>query len=1232
MILAKTSSAVVHAIGGAALTVNGATVKLGGTGGDQVYDDASVLVNSGTFDTSGRSEALNTLSSAGTIDNTGGGASILTIGQTGGGSSMTGVVQNSSGTLAIIKQGTGTMVLSGANTYSGGTTINQGTVSASGTALGTGAVSVGASGTLACTGGTGLTAQYVNATPVAASFASLSALTAHFSTQTVALATTATTMNAGASGSAFPAPYNSAATNFEALYTGRITIGTAGIYTFNTTSDDGSVLFVDGVLVVNNNAFQNVTTRTGTISLASGAHDLVVGFYQGTVTYGLNAQISGAGNTTMVDISTANATLASDMEVSALSGAGTVTLGGVNLTLGRSNSSTTFSGVISGSGGIQKIGTGTLTLTGANSYAGATSIAAGTVQVGSGGTTGTLGAGLVYDAGALVFARSDALTAANGISGTGSVTVNGGGALTLTGASSYTGATSIAQGTVNAGGSALGKNAVTVAAGATLAVTGSTGLSARYFSVAPTTTNFAALLTLQTHLGSQTLALANTAATMNFASNGSLFPNPFTSTNAAFEAIYSGKLTIGAAGTYTFNTGSDDGSMLFVDGAVVVNNNFVQGFLSRTGAVALTSGPHDLAIAFYNNGGGLGLNAQISGAGNTTMVDISTANATLTPDLVIGSLAGAGTVALTDGSLVTGFDGTSSTFSGVIAGANGLLKRGAGTLTLSGASSWSGATTLTNGTLKLASTASLGNTAITVANAATLAVTPGSGTVAIGTTGAGSAGATLNLNSGAIYDQTDAAIGTGAVQENASFAGTALTISGATVNVDLGSTGVDLLSATLAAAPTGTNSIGVTGIGSNLTFGTYPIITAASGVGGGTWQFTGGGTIKRLVVGGNAYSLLLASSATTLSVTVADGVDIWNGTTSTDWNVASNWSLGVVPTATHDVQIGNGTGTFKGAPSVTGAGGTCNSILFTSAAAAVGAGGGTLTVGGGGITVAVAGSSIACPVALAANQTWATGASGLAVSGAISGAFTLGKTGSGTLTLSAASSYSGPTTISGGTVASGIDNALPTASTVLLGASDGTGSGALDLSTFNQTLGALTSQSSSATANTVNVTAGKTLTISGAGGLTVGVDTGAASTSNLTMAGGGALVVANAAANVVVGLAQASTSLADTATLDLTALASVTLGSGGTAINELRLGLRAAVRRHGAAVEHRQHHHRHHHPGRRFERPQREPVAPAAPGHRHQRHRRRHHRRSRCPRWRPAPWASPRRPPAVPAR
>ena len=66
LVLAKSSSASVHAIGGGGLTVNGGTAQLGGSGGDQIYDSANVTVSSGAFETNGQSETFNTLSIAGT--------------------------------------------------------------------------------------------------------------------------------------------------------------------------------------------------------------------------------------------------------------------------------------------------------------------------------------------------------------------------------------------------------------------------------------------------------------------------------------------------------------------------------------------------------------------------------------------------------------------------------------------------------------------------------------------------------------------------------------------------------------------------------------------------------------------------------------------------------------------------------------------------------------------------------------------------------------------------------------------------------------------------------------------------------------------------------------------------------------------------------------------------------------------------------------------------------------
>jgi autotransporter-associated beta strand protein len=188
---------------------------------------------------------------------------------------------------------------------------------------------------------------------------------------------------------------------------------------------------------------------------------------------------------------------------------------------------------------------------------------------------------------------------------------------------------------------------------------------------------------------------------MNFGGDGFGFPAPYNSGGANFESFYSGKVDIATPGTYTFNTSSDDGSMLFIDGQVVVQNNFFQGVATRTGSIYLAAGMHDIVIAFNQGGGGYGMNAQMSGPDNTTMVDINTSNASITPDLVVGSLAGEGNVALTTGNLLMGIDNSSTDFSGAISGIGGVTKFGSGVQTLSGANTYSGATTISAGTLRI---------------------------------------------------------------------------------------------------------------------------------------------------------------------------------------------------------------------------------------------------------------------------------------------------------------------------------------------------------------------------------------------------------------------------------------------------------------------------------------------------------------------------------------------------
>lgn len=73
------------------------------------------------------------------------------------------------------------------------------------------------------------------------------------------------------------------------------------------------------------------------------------------------------------------------------------------------------------------------------------------------------------------------------------------------------------------------------------------------------------------------------------------------------QVRYRGQILIPRDGVYGFDTTSDDGSMLFIDGQVVVNNNFFQGMTTRSGTVALTAGYHDISLGFYEGGGGAGV-------------------------------------------------------------------------------------------------------------------------------------------------------------------------------------------------------------------------------------------------------------------------------------------------------------------------------------------------------------------------------------------------------------------------------------------------------------------------------------------------------------------------------------------------------------------------------------------------------------------------------------------------
>jgi len=103
------------------------------------------------------------------------------------------------------------------------------------------------------------------------------------------------------------------------------------------------------------------------------------------------------------------------------------------------------SGIISGTGAMTKTGEGLLILSNDNTYQGLTTVEAGSLQLGNGGTTGIV-SGDILDNGTLIFNHSGDLTYSSAISGTGSLTQSGPGNLILTGNNTYTGSTTVNNG------------------------------------------------------------------------------------------------------------------------------------------------------------------------------------------------------------------------------------------------------------------------------------------------------------------------------------------------------------------------------------------------------------------------------------------------------------------------------------------------------------------------------------------------------------------------------------------------------------------------------------------------------------------------------------------------------------------------------------------------------------------------------------------------------------------
>ncbi|MDA8481057.1 autotransporter-associated beta strand repeat-containing protein [Citrobacter sp. Awk 4] len=880
-------------------------------------------------------------------------ASGATLELNGGSSSISGNIENN-GTLnfsrgaaynfAGVISGTGTvnqtagnwLTLSGTNTYSGGTFIggNGGIIVNNDSNLGA------ALGGVTFNNGVG----YFQAAPTfttARTFTLNSGTTGYFSSSSGNLTLTSPIVGAGSfgvsGGTVILAGTNNTYTGTTNINAGTLQINDESNLSSNAASGitytGGGVLRVMSsgalarniILNANGNidAYNGATvTVNGTISGGGGAIFYGNGTAGGTVilngnnTYtggtwfwtgskvvaASNSNLGGAAGTW----SFSNGTLATTSSFSSshalsFSAAGTLDVAdGTTLTL---------NGVASGGGRLTKANTGTLVLTGANTWTGGTTITAGTLQIGNGGTSGSLGTGNVTNNGTLAFNRSDITSYNNLISGSGAVAQTGSGSTTLSGNNTYTGATTVSAGTLYVNGNQSSATGLTtVASGATLGGSGTIGGSVTVADGGTLTPGASAdtvgTLTIRGNLALSSGAVLNynlgqagtvggslndlTVVNGNLTLGGTL--NVTTSTGGTFDAgvyriiSYAGSLTNNGLVLGSLPSGANATLQTSVAGQINLINNYA-GTTFWDGATGHNNSAIDGGTGIWNTGVGANSNwTDGSGAANsaysTNFAVFQGTPGTVTVDNSQGQVAVTGMQFMTDGyringdeitlnettansgySIVRVGDGTAAgssytaTIDSILGGLTGLSKTDLGTLILTGSNTYSGGTNISGGTLQLGDGTTNGSIQGNVANAGTLALKPASGTT-MALSGVISGAGALRM----IGDGT--AILTGA---NTWTGGT--TISSGTLQIGDGTTngvlpGNVVNNAALAFMPT---------TGSTLNYG-------------GVISGTGSVTQK-----GQGTTVFTASNTYTGGTTISSGVlQLGDGTANNDGSIAGN--------------------------------------------------------------------------------------------------------------------------------------------------------------------------------------------------------------------------------------------------------------------------------------------------------------------------------------------------------
>lgn len=722
--------------------------------------------------------------------------------------------------------------------------------------------------------------------------------------------------------------------------------------TVNVTPANVANTTLNGVInSVSGTAIVNITAPNVTVTTLSGG-TLNVGAARGTASSvpvsivtanGGSIRVNTTGNLT---VSAVGSTAAKSLNVAggslnlqaALTVNGTLTMSGGSIA-GSSVSATRFSlsaGTIDadllGTGALTKTGAGTLTLNGAaNNYTGATTVSAGTMVIGSAGRLPS-GQALTVNGGTLDLGGTSAslttVTVSRGAISNGDISAS----------STY----SVTGGTINAN---LGGAAALTKTGAGKAIlTGANNYSG-------TTT-----------VSAGTLEVSASSLPSNVLNNGVLTFNQ--STSETYSAVINGRgrltktgdgtLTLTGANVYTGGTTISGGTLAVSDGTLplpsgrtTIVNNATLSFDNSTGSVVTFAAPISGSGSFVKTGpGSVALSGANTYRGGTTVADGALAG---TPRSLRGAILNNGIVVFDTSSL-------SGTQSGAITGTGSLVKQGNGTLTLTGANSYAGGTTVDGGTLSGSSTSLQGDIAAI------------SGVVQFNQTAAGTyagnisgAGSLIKLGAGALTLTGTSTYSGGTTVTSGTLQGNSSNLQGAIVN-------------------------NATVVFDQAVAGEYAGVMSGRG---------------RLTKSGNGTLTLSAGNQYTGGTTVSGG--FLAGTVNTvQGNIVNN---------AHVQLTEDGTGTYRGAMSGTGVFQKLGDGTLTLTGRNSYRGGTTVVAGTlAGSTLSVQGN-ITNDGAVQFEQT-TTGT----YSGVMSGSGQLVKVGSGQLTLSGANTYSGGTLVNSGTL------------------------------------------------------------------------------------------------------------------------------------------------------------------------------------------------------------------------